>query len=81
VVNAQQMFLQTKDIRYLESIYFAIESNKYQTLWQKLQEKSLWYGASMDQNLLDSLTIIDQYIEALNSKIQQKKGNLSNNIN
>jgi CHAT domain-containing protein len=79
VVNAQQLFLQTKDIRYLESIYFAIESNKYQTLWQKLQEKSLWYGASMDQNLLDSLTIIDQYIEALNSKIQQKKGNLSNN--
>jgi CHAT domain-containing protein len=78
LVNAQQLFLQTKDSRYLESIYFAIESNKYQTLWQKLQEKSLWYGASMDQNLLDSLTIIDQYIEALNSKIQQKKGNLSN---
>jgi CHAT domain-containing protein len=75
VVTAQQMFLQIKDSSYLESIYFAIESNKYQTLWQKLQEKSLWYVYTRDQNLLDSLSTIDKYIEALNTKIQQKKGN------
>jgi CHAT domain-containing protein len=73
IITAQSLFQQTKDSSYYNAIFQAFESNKYQTLWQKITEKSL-----LEYNVLpDSINIINQKIENLHKAIQQKKGNES----
>lgn len=65
------LFNETNDSSYLDDVYYAIESNKYQTLWQKIKEKDYFEIESVSQKTLDSLISIEKSIETLNKAINE----------
>ncbi|MEZ5023715.1 MAG: hypothetical protein R2728_10735 [Chitinophagales bacterium] len=54
IYTADKLYKSTKDSKYLENIFYAIESNKYQALWKKIKDRELYTHEDMP----DSLSIV-----------------------
>lgn len=62
------LYQTSKDSIYLNHIYNAIESNKYQTLWKKLKDKDLYRSEEIPDSLAGEIKNLEEQISIYNQR-------------
>lgn len=71
-----KLYETSKSNKYLESALYAIESNKYQTLWKKIKDRELYSHEDMPDSL--ALQVAELLMKIKKSNINYLKSNSNN---